>query len=159
MSEKEVVAMPTLKQIAVVLDCQVERVRSVAKKPIPGEAYDPSKINWSAVEAFIGNRLDKTGYDSVEAVLDAAKEVEVTTRAVGQATKMLEVEGSTTTPERKLDVKAGDVIVDKKKGIEYEVDYVNPTITVYHPISETGALTLSNAIGNRNFNSKFALKN
>lgn len=152
-------AMPNLKQIATVLDLPVERLRNVAKKPIAGEAYDPKSINWGAIESFIENRLSKTGYDSVDAVYDDADKVEITVRATGgSAISMLEVEGSNTTPARKYEVKAGDTIVLKSDLTEYLVEYVNETIVVYKPISESGALTLSSATGNRVFNNRFTVK-
>lgn len=149
------VARPSLKQLAVVLDLQVERIRNVAKKPIVGQAYDPKAINWDAVDAFITNRLERTGYDSLEAVYEAALAVEVTIKAPGSSKTMLEVEGSTTTPARKSDLQAGDIIVEKATGEKFEVCYTNETIVVYKPINEEGKITLSHAIGNRIFNNKF----
>lgn len=158
MSEKNFeVARPSLKQLAVVLDLQVERIKNVAKKPIVGEAYDPKAINWDAVDAFVTNRLERTGYGSLEEVYAAACEVEVATRVAGGASKvMLEVEGSTTTPARKSDLLVGDIITEKATGENFEVCFVNETIVVYHPIVEEGKIALSHAIGNRIFNNKFA---
>ena len=158
MSEKNFeVARPSLKQLAVVLDIQVERIRNVAKKPIVGQAYDPKAINWDAVDAFITNRLERTGYESLEAVYEAALEVEVAVRVAGGSSKvMLDIEGSTTTPARKVELAAGDTITEKATGEIFKVDYVNETIIVYSPISEEGKTTLSHAIGNRIFNNKFA---
>ena len=151
------VARPSLKQLAVVLDVQVERIRNVAKKPIVGQAYDPKAINWDAVETFITNRLDRTGYESVEAVYEAALDVEVAVRAAGGSSKvMLDIEGSTTTPARKVELAVGDIITEKATGENFEVCYTNETIVVYKPISEEGKITLSHAIGNRIFNNKFA---
>jgi len=160
MSEKApVVARPTLKQLAEVLGCPVDRIRSVARKPIIGEAYDPKAINWDAIDAFIANRLEKTGYDTLEDVYAAALEVEVktTSRAAGIKTEMLNVEGSETTPARKHNVQPGDIVHDKKTGLDYEVEYVSPTIVVYHSTNvEEGKIALSHSIGNRNFNSRFS---
>jgi hypothetical protein len=151
------VARPSLKQLATVLVLGVERIKNVAKKPIVGQAYDPKAINWDAVDAFITNRLERTGYDSLEAVYAAALEVEETVRVAGGASKaMLDIEGSTTTPARKSELAAGDVITEKATGENFEVCYVNETIVVYKPISAEGKVTLSHAIGNRIFNNKFA---
>ncbi len=151
------VARPSLKQLAVVLDVQVERIRNVARKPIVGQAYDPKAINWDAVDTFITNRLERTGYESLEAVYEAALEVEVAVRAAGGSSKvMLDIEGSTTTPARKSELAAGDIITEKASGENFKVDYVNDTIVVYSPISAEGKITLSHAIGNRIFNNKFA---
>lgn len=151
------VARPSLKQLAVVLDVQMDRIRSVAKKPIVGQAYDPKAINWDAIETFISNRLERTGYDSIEDVFAAALEVEDAkpARAAKAEIAMLDVEGSETTPARKIEVNAGDTIYEKKTGTEYKVEFVNETIVVFSPISLEGKLTLSRSIGNRNFNSKF----
>ena len=151
------VARPSLKQLAVVLDVQVERIKNVAKKPVPGVAYDPKNINWDAVDTFVTNRLERTGYESLEDVYAAALEVEVTTRVAGGASKvMLDIEGSTTTPARKAELAEGDLITEKATGETFEVCYVNETIIVYKPISAEGKITLSHAIGNRIFNNKFA---
>lgn len=161
MSEAKLVeAMPTLKQIATVLGVQVERVRSVAKKPIVGQAYDPKATNWDAIKAFIGNRLERTGYDTVEDVLAAALDVEITvaSRGTGAKIQMLDIEGSVTTPSRRCELNPGDIIVEKKSGAEFVVDYVNATIVVIKPISAEGKETLSHAIGNRIFNNKYAKK-
>ena len=108
------VARPSLKQLAVVLDVQMDRIRSVAKKPIVGQAYDPKAINWDAIETFISNRLERTGYDSIEDVFAAALEVEDAkpARAAKAEIAMLDVEGSETTPARKIEVNAGDTIYD-----------------------------------------------
>lgn len=153
------IAKPSLKQLAEVLGCPIDRLRSIARKPIPGEAYDPKATNWDAIEAFITNRLEKTGYDSLEDVYAAALEVEVKTssRAAGIKTEMLNVDGSDTTPARKLNVQPGDLVHDKKTDADYEVEYVNATIVVYHPVNVAeGKIGLSNSIGNRNFNSRFS---
>lgn len=151
------VARPSLKQLAVVLDVQMDRIRAVAKKPIAGQVFDPKAINWDAIDAFITNRLERTGYESVEEVYEAALLVEDAkpARAAKAEIAMLDVEGSTTTPARKIDINAGDTIYEKKTGAEFVVDYVNATIVVFSPISTEGKLTLSRSIGNRNFNSKF----
>ena len=159
--QKNVVARPTLKQLAVVLDLQVERLRNVAKKPIVGEAYDPKATNWDAIDAFITNRLERTGYASLEEVYAAAAEVEITTtsRGTGSKIQMLDIEGSLTTPDRKCALVPGDIIVEKKSGAEFVVDYTNATIVVFKPVSAEGKETLSHAIGNRIFNNKYAKKN
>lgn len=153
-------AKPSLKQIATVLDVQIERIRNVAKKPIVGQAYDPTAINWDAVGAFVTNRLERTGYDTLEDVYNAALDVEVTTVTRGSGAKIeaLDIEGSTTTPTRKCELVAGDTIVEKKTGAEYLVDYVNATIIVFKPFSTEGKETLSHAIGNRIFNNKYSKK-
>ena len=153
-------ARPSLKQLATVLDLGVERVKNVAKKPIDGQVYDPKAINWDAVDAFVTNRLERTGYDSLEAVYAAALEVEETVRVAGGASKvMLDIEGSTTTPARKAELAIGDTITEKATGENFKVDFVNETIVVYSPISAEGKVTLSHAIGNRIFNNKFTKAN
>lgn len=153
------VARPSLKQLATVLDIAMDRIRSVAKKPITGQLYDPKAINWDAIDTFVANRLERTGYDSVEAVYEAALLVEDAkpARAAKAEQVMLDVEGNETTPARKIEVNAGDTIYEKKTGAEFKVEFVNPTIVVFSPISAEGKLTLSRSIGNRNFNSKFTL--
>lgn len=148
-------ARPSLKQLATVLDLGVERVKNVAKKPIDGQVYDPKAINWDAVDAFVTNRLERTGYDSLEAVYAAALEVEETVRVASASKTMLDIEGSTTTPARKAELAVGDTITEKATGENFKVDFVNETIVVYSPISAEGKVTLSHAIGNRIFNNKF----
>lgn len=153
MSERSV----SLKQIAIVLDCPVERIRNIAKKPIVGQPYDPKAINWDAVDNFIKARLEKSGYESVDEVYDAAAEVEIATKSAGGHTvEMLAVDGSETTPKRKVDLVAGDFIAKKGTGERYVVDFVNDTIIVYSSVEcSEGKITLSHAIGNRIFNNKF----
>lgn len=162
MSELDITveARPTLKQLATVLDVQIERIRNVAKKPIVGQAYDPTAINWDAVDTFVKNRLERTGYETLEEVYAAALEVEVVTvsRGTGSKIEALDIEGSETTPSRKCELVAGDTIIEKKTGAEYLVDYVNATIVVFKPFSIEGKETLSHAIGNRVFNNKYSKK-
>lgn len=156
------VSRPSLKQIAEVLGCPVDRVRSYARKPIPGEPYDPKAINWDAIDAFITGRLEKTGYETLEEVYEAALAVEVktTSRASGVKTMMLDVDGSETTPARKIAVIPGDLIHDKKTDTDYEVEYASDTIVVYHTLEVAeGKIALSHSIGNRNFNSRFTKVN
>lgn len=142
-------ARPTLKQLATVLDCPLTRVSSVAHKPQSGVAYDPKAINWPALDAFVANRLEKSGYDSVEAVYEAALEVEIPERAKAQPKAML----TGTTPFRK-EVNVGDTIAMKGEDTQYEVLYTDDTIVVFRALDAEG-LAISHAIGNRVFNNKF----
>ena len=167
----------TLKQLATVLGVPMERIRTVARKPITGQPYDPKAINWDAIDAFVSNRLARTDFDSVEEVYAAAEEVVTSTgRALGGSAapkKMLKAidaagfdeDGKAilceiaTTPERKGNLSVGDLITEKKTGVECEVVYVDETIVVYRAIAEHDADTcvLTHSIGNRNFNSKFVI--
>ena len=61
---------PSLNQLAIVLGIPAVRLQSaqVAYKPIDGKPYNAKEINWESLSAFIALRLDKTDFDSVEAV-------------------------------------------------------------------------------------------
>lgn len=167
----------TLKQLATVLGVPMERIRTVARKPITGQPYDPKAINWDAIDAFVSNRLARTDFDSVEEVYAAAAEVVTSTgRALGGSAapkkmlKAIDVAGYdedgaailceiATTPERKGNLSVGDLITEKKTGVKCEVVYVDETIVVYKAIAEHDEDTyvLTHSIGNRNFNSKFVI--
>ena len=167
----------TLKQLATVLGVPMERIRTVARKPITGQPYDPKAINWDAIDAFVSNRLARTDFDSVEEVYAAAAEVVTSTgRALGGSAapkkmlKAIDVAGYdengsailceiATTPERKGNLIVGDLITEKKTGVKCEVVYTDETIVVYKAIAEhdEDTFVLTHSIGNRNFNSKFVI--
>ena len=167
----------TLKQLATVLGVPMERIRTVARKPITGQPYDPKAINWDAIDAFVSNRLARTDFDSVEEVYAAAAEVVTSTgRALGGSAapkkmlKAIDVAGYdedgaailceiATTPERKGNLSVGDLITEKKTGVKCEVVYTDETIVVYKAIAEhdEDTFVLTHSIGNRNFNSKFVI--
>ena len=167
----------TLKQLATVLGVSMERIRTVARKPVTGQPYDPKAVNWDAIDAFVGNRLARTDFDTVEEVYEAAAQVVTSTgRALGGSAapkkmlKAIDVAGYdedgtviiceiATTPERKGNLSVGDLITEKKTGIKCEVVYVDETIVVYKPIADHDEDTyvLTHSIGNRNFNSKFVI--
>lgn len=153
---------PSLNQLAIVLGIPAVRLQSaqVAYKPIEGLPYDPKRINWANISAFISRRLDKTDYATVEEVYAAALATEYTPRARFGRTG----EGSTnktlfgTTPVRKGDIKVGDSIYRKKDGAQFTVIFANDTITVYEPVHGEDEKVVSEAIGNRMFNMNFSLE-
>lgn len=152
---------PSLNQLAIVLAIPAARLQSaqVAYKPIEGEAYVAKKINWASVSEFIARRLDKTGYESVEEVYEAALATEYTPKRATRAKDPNSVYGKVlfgTTPVRKGDVKIGDTIYDKKTNTAHEVVFVDETIVCYKEISEEPVVT--NAVGNRMFNMNFSLE-
>lgn len=166
----------TLKQLATVLGVPMERIRTVARKPVTGQPYDPKAINWNAIDAFVSNRLSRTDFDSIEEVYAAAAEVVTSTgRALGGSAatkkmlKAIDVAGYedgmaivckiTTTPERKGNLSVGDLITEKKTGVKCEVVYVNETIVVYKAIvdHDEDTCVLTHSIGNRNFNNKYVI--
>lgn len=154
---------PSLNQLAIVLGIPAVRLQSaqVAYKPIEGQPYNAKAINWESVSAFIARRLDKTDYDTVEAVYAAALEVEYTPKRSGKTAGAGSVYGKTlfgTVPVRKGDVQVGDKIYKKKDGSEHTVIYVNDTIVVYEAAHDENTKVASEAIGNRMFNMNFSLE-
>jgi hypothetical protein len=153
--------LPSLHQLAVTLDIPYARLASaqVAYKPKVGEPYT-KEINWDSVFAFIERRLDKTDFETVEDVINAALAVEYTPRANHKANpdsvwgKML----FGTTPMRKGHLKVGDKIRCKKTGVEGEVVFVNDTIVCYDTIVDEGAEKQpTSSIGNRVFNNQYEI--
>lgn len=156
---------PSLNQLAIVLGIPAVRLQSaqVAYKPIAGEPYEAKKINWVSVSNFISRRLDKTGYDSVEAVYAAALATEYTPKRATHTSGEGSVWGKFlfgTTPVRKGNLKVGDKIMKKETGEMFDVVFVSPTIVCYEPLNTDGTentevTTL--AIGNRMFNNKYSI--
>lgn len=154
------IARPSLHQLAIVLAIPYARLASqqVAFKPFQGQPYT-KEINWDAVDAFVERRLDKTDYESVEAVYAAALEVEYSPKARRSANpdsvwgKML----FGTTPMRKGNLKVGDIIKHKKTGITGTIVFVNDTIVCYDEITEDGSRVPTSSIGNRVFNNQFEI--
>ena len=152
---------PSLNQLAIALGIPAVRLQNaqVAYKPIEGQPYRAKQINWGSVSAFIKRRLDKTDYNSVEEVYEAALKVEyVPKRRVGRTAREGSVYGKFlfgTTPVRKGNVKVGDIIYNKKDKSKNRVIFVNDTIVVYDPITEGDEKVVSAAIGNRMFNTNF----
>ena len=155
---------PSLNQLAIVLGIPAVRLQSaqVAYKPIEGQPYNAKAINWASVSAFIERRLDKTDYDSVEAVYEAALATEYTPkRGGGRAAAAGSVYGKTlfgTVPVRKGDVKVGDTIYKKKDGSAHTVIFVTDTLVAYKPVVEEGVQVADESIGNRMFNMNFSLE-
>ena len=154
---------PSLNQLAIVLGIPAVRLQSaqVAYKPIEGQPYSAKAINWASVSAFIARRLDKTDYDTVEAVYAAALKVDYSPKRSGKTAGEGSVYGKTlfgTIPVRKGDVKVGDKIFKKKDGSEHTVIFVNDTIVVYEAAHDTDTKVVSEAIGNRMFNMNFSLE-
>ena len=156
--------VPSLNQLAIVLGIPAVRLQSaqVAYKPIEGQPYNAKAINWASVSAFIERRLDKTDFDSVEAVYEAACNTEYTPkRGGGRAAAEGSVYGKVlfgTVPVRKGDVKVGDTIYKKKDGSAYTVIFVNDTLVAYEPVHADGEKVVSEAIGNRMINMNFSLE-
>jgi hypothetical protein len=150
---------PSLNQLAIVLGIPAVRLQSaqVAYKPIEGEAYVAKKINWESVSAFIERRLDKTGYDSVEAVYEEALNTEYVPKRATRQKDPNSVWGKFlfgTTPVRKGNVQVGTIIKDKDE-VEYTVIFVNDTIVVYEPVEGENKIAAAN--GNRMFNKNFTI--
>lgn len=150
---------PSLNQLAIVLGIPAARLQSaqVAYKPIEGEAYVAKKINWASVSEFIDRRLDKTGYDTVEAVYEAAMATEYTPKRATRSKDPNSVHGKVlfgTTPIRKGNVQVGDTIYDKKTGSGHTVVYVDDTIVCFKLIDTVD--TVTNAVGNRVFNLSYS---
>lgn len=151
---------PSLNQLAIVLGIPAVRLQSaqVAYKPIEGEPYTAKKINWANVSSFISRRLEKTGYDSVEAVYAAALETEYTPKRATRAKNPDSVYGKIlvgTTPVRKGHLSIGDRIKHRKSGDEFAVVYVDDSIVCFKADSDEGEIVLTSSIGNRMFNMNF----
>lgn len=152
---------PSLNQLAIVLGIPAARLQSaqVAYKPIEGEAYVAKKINWQSVSEFIERRLDKTGYESVEAVYEAALDTEYSPKRATREKDPNSVYGKVlfgTTPVRKGNVQVGDIIYDKKTNGAHEVVFVDDTIVCYKACTDGPVVT--NAVGNRMFNMNFTFE-
>lgn len=153
---------PSLNQLAIVLGIPAVRLQSaqVAYKPINGEPYEAKKINWSSVSSFIARRLDKTGYDSVEAVYAAALATEYTPKRATHTSAEGSVWGKIlvgTTPVRKGDLKVGDKIMNKATNAIFNVVFVTPTIVCYEPDHANDETVVTLSIGNRMFNNKYSI--
>ena len=67
--------IPSLRAFASALDIPASRLHTHARKPIPGQIYDPNVINWDVVNNYLTIKLSSTGcrYASMEALVEAAK--------------------------------------------------------------------------------------
>ena len=151
---------PSLHQLAIVLGIPAVRLQSaqVAYKPIEGEPYTAKKINWANVSSFISRRLEKTGYDSIEAVYAAALEAVYNPIRATRAKNPDSVYGKIlvgTTPVRKGHLEVGDMIKNRKSGDEFTVVYVDDSIVCFQGETAEGEIVLTNSIGNRMFNMNF----
>lgn len=151
---------PSLNQLAIVLGIPAVRLQSaqVAYKPIEGEPYSAKKINWANVSAFIARRLDRTGYDSVQAVYEAALQTEYTPKRATRMKDPNSVYGKIlvgTTPVRKGHLEVGSKIKNRKTGLVSIVVYVDESIVCFQEEHEEGTLVITNSIGNRMFNMNY----
>ena len=153
-------AVPSLNQLAIVLGIPAVRLQSaqVAYKPIEGKPYTPKEINWANVSSFIARRLEKTGYESVQAVYEAALATEYTPKRATHAKDPNSVYGKIlvgTTPVRKGNVEVGSKIICKKTGEEFTVVFATPSIVCYEAAHAEDETVLTQSIGNRMFNMNF----
>jgi hypothetical protein len=132
------VQMPSLRAIALALDCNPQRIYNVAKKPIPGVTYDPHQYNWDAITSFIERRLsDELGVPTKEALIQKAAEIDATLAAKdrrsggnGAVRKQIDVGGGHMIPERRVEVNVGDTVVLKKDNRVFEAVYLNEASVV-----------------------------
>lgn len=153
-------AQPSLHQLAIVLGIPAVRLQSaqVAYKPIEGKPYTAKEINWESVSAFIARRLDKTGYDSVEAVYKAALETVYEPKRASHAKDPNSVYGKIlvgTTPVRKGNVEVGSKIVNKKTSEVFTVVFVTPSLVCFEAEHGEDEVVLTGSIGNRMFNMNY----
>ena len=151
---------PSLNQLAIVLGIPAVRLQSaqVAYKPIDGKPYNAKEINWESVSAFIARRLDKTDFDSVEAVYEAALATEYTPKRATRAKDPNSVYGKIlvgTTPVRKGHLEVGSHIKAKKGDEVFTVVFVTPSIVCFEPEHGADEIVLTQSIGNRMFNMKY----
>ena len=151
---------PSLHQLAIVLGIPAVRLQSaqVAYKPVEGEPYTAKKINWANVSSFIARRLEKTGYDSVEAVYEAALEAVYTPKRATRAKNPDSVYGKIlvgTTPVRKGNLEVGSKIKNRKTEEIFTVVFVDASIVCFQGETAEGEIALTKSIGNRMFNMNF----
>lgn len=136
------VQMPTLRAIAMALDCNPQRVYNTAKKPIPGVTYDPHQYNWDAITAFIEKRLDpEIGCGTKEELITKALEIDaqLTERdgrksRTGGAKQSIDVGDGHMIPQRRVDVNVGDTVLLKRDDRVFEAVYVNDASVVLQPM-------------------------
>lgn len=99
--------IPSLKAFALVLEVPTTRLYAVSKKPIAGQVYDPSVINWEAVNDFLSGKLSVDGcaFDTMESLVLAAQDKdewlkENATVRVTAGANMIDVDGGKM-PKRK----------------------------------------------------------
>lgn len=151
---------PSLHQLAIVLGIPYTRLANaqVAYKPQVGKPYSKDDINWEAVDAFVTRRLDKTDYESLDALYEAALSTEYTPKT--RAHNPDSVWGKFlfgTTPVRKGHLAIGDIVKAKKTGVEYKVVFVNDTIVCMDEIVEDGSPVATSSVGNRVFNNQYEI--
>lgn len=67
---------PSLRAFALALDVPATRLYAVARKPIPGEVYDPDMKNWDELNKFFVNHItaETSTIESMEALVTLAIE-------------------------------------------------------------------------------------
>lgn len=140
---------PSLKAIAMVMEIPTTRLYAMAKKPVPGQVYDPSVINWEVVNEYLTTKLEEetAPFATMEDMVVAAVKkdewlAENHSVRVSTGNNMIEVDGGTM-PKRKsamfeMGGEQESYITFKRDPNVYKIVYQTAGYTVLRPVAADG---------------------
>lgn len=160
---------PTMRAIAMAVDCAPTKLYSLGKKPVPGQVYDPSVTNWDAINAFLGTKIvepEQDGFHSMEDIVNAAYEMEQVIksqdgrRGTGTGNNLIEVDGEKIPARKSAKFEMGSeqesFICLKKDANVYKIVYQTMSHTILRPVNEAGEFVSNElrAVSNLTLNTK-----
>ena len=160
---------PTLKAFALVLGVPVTQINNRAKTPIPGQVYDPSVINWDALNDYFKSKVkdEKVEVNTMDELVVAAAEkdkwlAQAGSRRTGTSTgsNLIEVDGGKMPKRKSLMFEMGSenesLIAFKKDAGVYKMVYQTAGYTCVRAVDRDGNFTqeLVRVVSNGTLNTK-----
>jgi len=151
----ETEGMPTLKAIAMALGVPAPRVYAVAKQPQEGVIYDAKAFNWDAVERFVTKRLHPDTFETIEALIAKAVEIDAELKLTDKRRtskhppiEMITVDGKEI-PKRRYpsyEMDSGMFVVLRRSPYVYKIVYQTLSHTVLVPVVNEDGVALNEKV-------------
>lgn len=158
---------PSIKAFALALDVPVTRLNNIAKTAVPGQVYDPSVVNWDALNEFFQKKIKDGKYaNMVELVVAAQGKDEYLatagSRHTGLATgaNLIDVDGGKMPKRKSSKFEMGgeneSLICFKKDAGVYKMVYQTAGYTAIRPVGPDGefCMELVRVVSNGTLNTK-----
>lgn len=158
---------PSVKAFALALNLPVTRLNNIAKTPVPGQVWDPSIVNWDALNEFFQKKITEGKVESMTALVEAAKEKEeylatAGTRHTGVSTgaNLIDVDGGKMPARKSAKFEMGgeqeSYICFKKDAGVYRIVYQTAGYTAIRPVGPDGnfCMELVRVVSNGTLNTK-----
>lgn len=158
---------PSIKAFALALDVPVTRLNNIAKTAVPGQVYDPSVVNWDALNEFFQKKIKDGKYANMVELVNAAQAKDeylasMTSRHAGMATgaNLIDVDGGKMPKRKSSKFEMGNenesLICFKKDAGVYKMVYQTAGYTAIRPVGPDGefCMELVRVVSNGTLNTK-----